>query len=751
MSTHDLVTDDGLRAACQAIGEGAPEWNRRLAGVLEWWSSLPEQARAGRDIQHRLWEDNHVAAVGQGRISVSEALDDKEFRAWLVQRSLQPLPADWDARASFIEMLYEDLRDRVSQRIEGSARPHLKIFRVIAVLYPEAMTTVAASGALRELGKAMKQPGRLDLGQRHVWVRQRIDELLGPVGPGWEAQAARMTLPWLLLERFVRREADKTEIVDEPGGDSRLDPLPAARRRRGLTATRGLFASLLSTLEFVRTGVSRDELLDFLRSNAPDVKTSSLGVTINSYQGEFDAIRSEDGRYQLTERGENVLESQDPSFLADWLLTRVLGVDRALTELRDRGTVPRAELLAAVSAMNPGWTTTFTPQSLLSWLLSMKVIEFDWHTGFSLTTRGRQWADRIHWAPEPLEASPEPPADAGDTALPPVAQPEITLPPLAKIVSSVRKDDHFPEALIGSLHAGLWSHPRRHFAVLAGLSGSGKTLLARKYAGALSGAVHKETDVLVLPVQPGWYDPGALLGYINPLRSESYVRTKFLDFLRHAADNPSRPHTAVLDEMNLSHPEQYMAPLLSAMETDEPIHLHAEGDVLDGVPRSLPYPSNLVLIGTVNMDETTHGLSDKVLDRAFVLEHWTIDLEAFPRWERNGLTPERQRKTRAVLTDLSTTLTPVRLHFGYRVIDTVLDYLVRVVDDGGGMGFDEALDFGVYAKVLPKLRGEDSVRLRDALQACEGKLDDHGLPRSRDKVKDLRADLQATGSARFWR
>ena len=94
----------------------------------------------------------------------------------------------------------------------------------------------------------------------------------------------------------------------------------------------------------------------------------------------------------------------------------------------------------------------------------------------------------------------------------------------------------------------------------------------------------QKSELFTLPVQPGWYDPGALLGFVNPLRAESYVRTPFLEFLLAAAVDPTRPYVAVLDEMNLSHPEQYMAPLLSAMETDGAVQLHSEGENCDGIP-----------------------------------------------------------------------------------------------------------------------------------------------------------------------
>jgi MoxR-like ATPase len=285
--------------------------------------------------------------------------------------------------------------------------------------------------------------------------------------------------------------------------------------------------------------------------------------------------------------------------------------------------------------------------------------------------------------------------------------------------------------------------------VLTGLSGSGKTLLAREYAKAIIAEPTKQ--LFTLPVQPGWYDPGALLGYTNPLRADSYVRTRFLEFLIGAVSDPGRPYVAVLDEMNLSHPEQYMAPLLSAMETGDNIQLHAEGDLFDGIPGVLPYPANLVVIGTVNMDETTHGLSDKVLDRSFVLEFWGVDLNAYPRWGKRAIPTDVEDRSRHVLGALMNALSPARLHFGWRVVDDVLDFLDRSADAGTALSSDDALDAVVYAKILPKLRGEDSPRFREALTKCQEALASFKLEQSRAKVAELRHDLETTGSARFWR
>ena len=96
-------------------------------------------------------------------------------------------------------------------------------------------------------------------------------------------------------------------------------------------------------------------------------------------------------------------------------------------------------------------------------------------------------------------------------------------------------------------------------------------------------------------------------------------------------------------------------------------------------------------------------------------------------------------------------LSPARLHFGWRVLDDVLNFLDRAATDGGELSFNSALDSAIHAKVLPKLRGEDTARLREALHACETTLAAASLEISRAKIAELRRDLEITGSVRFWR
>ena len=81
--------------------------------------------------------------------------------------------------------------------------------------------------------------------------------------------------------------------------------------------------------------------------------------------------------------------------------------------------------------------------------------------------------------------------------------------------------------------------------------------------------------------------------------------------------------------MNLARVAYYLAPFLSVMEVDGALVCHQEKENVDDVPPFMPWPRHLFVLGTVNMDETIHAFSDKVLDRAFTIEFWDVDLDAF--------------------------------------------------------------------------------------------------------------------------
>jgi hypothetical protein len=430
------------------------------------------------------------------------------------------------------------------------------------------------------------------------------------------------------------------------------------------------------------------------------------------------------------------------------LLTRTLGVDHVLLALA-KESLTTGELILLLRNVNPGWTTDFAPRAMLKWLRDFGLTQVDSAGVYHLTDSGMSWSGVIHWAPEKLES--EESVDM-ESIVPTVAGLDVHELDQGALIESVVKDTAFPPNLVKQLHFGLWSHTRRHFAILAGLSGSGKTLLASRYARSIAAQFVDSPDgnMFIQAVQPGWYDPAPLFGYINPLVPDNFVRPPLLDFLLRAARHPDQPFTVILDEMNLSHPEQYFAPVLSAMESGDSLRLHNEGASFDGVPSTIAYPANVAFVGTVNMDETTHGISDKVLDRAFTLEFWDVDLESYPDWQVEGLSEADVLTVKGCLAALLEALSPVRMHFGWRTVEDVLSYLTLACK-APGFDLPMVLDDVVYARVLPKLRGSETNRLHDALQSTIAVLEGQGLPRSATKVRALKADLAETGMMRFWR
>lgn len=755
----DLQTDDQLRqAAANAIEQHRrhhhlDEWLARLKEWLTRVAAIDRATFCSPAFQRELWDSETISATGQGRVDVSRVIAEPGIaeRLWTLREATRGAPGDWASRTEFLAEAWAEIASAIEPFVDR--RPRLKMYRVFASLWPESFTTVADYGTLLQVGRAMRVSRKLrNPVELHQRVRARIDAALGPAPDATSIEALeRMTLPWVLFRHHVQaRGEEATEVAGDAPGEAILNPLPAERRRRGMLAIGGLIPSVRAMLQAAKDGCTRADFLENIRSINPRLAPSSLATNLNALISEWGALRAEGDELHLTPRGEALLESGDAEEVSDWLLTRILGFDNLLHMLHARP-MAQKEVIAALQGVNPNWTSDFAPTVLINWIKGMGLAEVDAGRVLRLTARGHDWATRIHWPPESLAPLETAPADAVDTERLQVADIgglRSRLPGVDAILAAFPPDAAFDRSLVQHLHAGLWSHTRRHFAVLTGLSGAGKTLLASSYARALGG--ERGSDAFhISTVQPGWHDPTSLLGYVNPIDGDVYVRTGFLDFLLRAAADPDRPYVALLDEMNLSHPEQYLAPLLSAMETGGDIELHAQGEQLGGIPSVVRYPSNLVLIGTVNMDETTHGLSDKVLDRAWVIEFWDIDVNDYPGWSRTTLPAADAALVRELLDGLGRALRPMRLHFGWRTIADVIGYVEMLA--ASGVAVSEALDRAVHSKVLPKLRGEDSKGLRTSIDALKALLKKAGLTRSAAKVNELDVDLQEFGSVRFWR
>lgn len=726
-----------------AVNKGLQTWVDQLHAHLTAVSAgIPERLMEAAFLKD-LFDSPAVTSTTLGNINISPAVNDQAFRRWFADRVVAILAVEQDERGNALSKFYGDIQERIVPLISADT-PRFKILRALAALFPQDFTTIASTGTLHELYRALGGGRPSTAVTENRALRVRLDALI-PELPGESPehlQARRMTIPWMLCEHLEKGQ-------------------PAVREERpkipGLTAFKNTLQAVLRILPLMKpNGLTVEQFNEALRQGYDEpIKESSLATMRRAITAELDLCVRQGTNYHLNERGKRLLESNDPDALKDHFLHRVLGVDHVLKALSAQP-LPKSDVQTLLRQVHPAWKSNFMPSSITQWLAAVGVIELA-SGNLRLTDRGKRWANDIIWTPTfPVTAGQseeEPVIDEDDDD----DEKEVLVEPLvvpafgdlwermnqAAAVSGLS----FPEQDVARLHAGLWLHPVRHFAVLAGISGSGKTQLALNYALALCGDEPGDLEhIKVIAVQPGWYDQTPLLGHASALHDSVYHSTPFLELLREASANPSQPYAAVLDEMNLSHPEQYMAQLLSAMELQEHIELHSIEEEKSGVPARIRYPSNLMLIGTVNMDETTHGLSDKVLDRAFTMEFMHSPIGEHPDWDETSNLPEPLRsKARTLLVELSAALEPCRLNFGRRTEADVIGYLKT---RGPSVG---ALDEVVYAKVLPKLRGEDSRLFRTTLVQVLAILKHHELQACAQKVASLQLDLAETGSARFWR
>lgn len=199
------------------------------------------------------------------------------------------------------------------------------------------------------------------------------------------------------------------------------------------------------------------------------------------------------------------------------------------------------------------------------------------------------------------------------------------------------------------------------FLLLAGISGTGKSRIVRELARSCwpidseEYKAHKPSNYEMVQVKPNWHDSSELIGYVSRIGGNSkFVIGNFIKFVANAWEHPDTPYFLCLDEMNLAPVEQYFAEYLSVVEsrklqpdrstilTDALMKKEAEDwyynlcceltsdeylrkqFLNDGIT----IPQNLIIVGTVNMDETTYSFSRKVLDRAMTIEMNEVNLES---------------------------------------------------------------------------------------------------------------------------
>lgn len=334
------------------------------------------------------------------------------------------------------------------------------------------------------------------------------------------------------------------------------------------------------------------------------------------------------------------------------------------------------------------------------------------------------------------------------------------------------------------------------FMLLAGISGTGKSRIVRKLAQATvteelqrangytgddfandRWTLHSPANFELIQVKPNWHNSMDVIGYLSNIPSPHYVFTPFIEFIVKAWQHPEVPFFLCLDEMNLAPVEEYFAEFLSAIEsrsfegeeylTDpiiKPFNSFGEevakkmvntlfpnftaadknsslGKVVDHLEtKGLTLPKNLIVIGTVNMDETTFSFSRKVLDRAMSVEMNEVNYDSFltdttdddlkaivkaleenDDADLNTLLVDRHIEAREIIDDLGDDArfaidylkrinallegTPFKL--GYRAANEALIYL-QASYEFGQINRIAALDNFTLMKILSRIEGDET-------------------------------------------
>ena len=344
----------------------------------------------------------------------------------------------------------------------------------------------------------------------------------------------------------------------------------------------------------------------------------------------------------------------------------------------------------------------------------------------------------------------------------------------------------FPDRVVNAFHTSLKCADDTPLLVLAGISGTGKSLLPRRYAEAMG--IH----FLPTPVQPRWDGPQDLLGFYNYLEN----RYKATPLLRALLQHDQCPRTwrpqefvdasnhlllVLLDEMNLARVEYYFSEFLSRLEmrrdidrddptdvrkAEIPVEVGRLASIKDDDPVRVFVDSNVLFVGTINEDESTLSVSDKVVDRANIMRFGRPQDLAVPSasgdvsehratqplanadwsaWVGAGRSYEPDTADDSMIAKLNDALENVGRPFGYRTRRAILTYVSRY-PDRTEIGRRHALADQIEQRILPKLRGVDVTeqsgrRAIDDVKEIIMEVDDEKLLEAVERGADHGTDL----------
>ena len=273
--------------------------------------------------------------------------------------------------------------------------------------------------------------------------------------------------------------------------------------------------------------------------------------------------------------------------------------------------------------------------------------------------------------------------------------------------------------------------------ILQGMSGTGKTSLAHAFGSYI------DNPSTVIPVQPMWKERTDLIGYYNEF-TKRFNETLLLRKM-YEANYSKDMYITVLDEMNIARVEYYFAEFLSLLELPNPDerYLDVVSDRWENDPQGLTngrikLPKNMWFIGTANNDDSTFSISDKVYDRAMVLDLDKRSEKFFaPKTEKLHITAERfeeltelavrenaisqRNQKRLALLD-EYLKTHFHVTFGNRIMKQIREYIPVYISCGGEEL--EALDDILSKKVIRKLSMQNPIYLKNSAQDLMNYLDE---------------------------
>ncbi len=288
----------------------------------------------------------------------------------------------------------------------------------------------------------------------------------------------------------------------------------------------------------------------------------------------------------------------------------------------------------------------------------------------------------------------------------------------------------YPKRLLYMFHTALKSTSLSPLSVLSGVSGTGKSELPKLYVhfGGL--------NFLSIAVQPTWDSPESLMGYFHAIENK-FDATEFLRFfIQTTLSNNEEPYglkeamsIVLLDEMNLAHIELYFAEFLSKLEIKCSQETNISIKLGTGLTWELPLGDNLLFVGTMNEDESTKMLSDKVLDRAFCLNFERpkilkgkqqkpipsndgyLKVETFNRWinKKGDQEAKLEGKYKKLTEEINERLDACGRSIGHRVWQSMSAYMhnhplvLHASDKNKALQF--AYEECLVLKIFPKLRG----------------------------------------------